>query len=90
MNILQTIITLLITSQLVHARELPSKVVSTYVESQLNMEYDSCLTAWNDVSRWCIVIYGDWYGNNGGNTLMYYVHRLLFDKIPRWISLCHR
>jgi hypothetical protein len=48
------------------------------------------LTAWNDVSKWCIVIYGDWYGNSGGNTLMYYAYHLLFDKIPRWISLCYK
>jgi len=88
MNLLQTIITLFI--GVVCAREFQRQAVSDYVELQLNIEYDNCLAAWNDVSRWCIVIYGDWYGNRGGNTLVYYLNRLLFDKIPRWISLCYR
>jgi hypothetical protein len=62
--------------------------VSEYVESQLNLEYSSCSMAFNDVLRWCIVLFGDWYGNRGGNSLMYYMNYLLTTKIPKWVSLC--
>ncbi len=92
MNLIQTIVLLtsLLFAKEANARWVPKQIVSSYVESQLNLEYDSCLTAWNDVSKWCIVIYGDWYGNSGGNTMMYYAYHLLFDKIPRWINLCYK
>lgn len=64
------------------------RFVSDYVESQLNLEYTSCSMAFNDVLRWSIIMYGDWYGNRGGNSLMYYANYLLTTKIPQWVSLC--
>ena len=64
------------------------KFVSDYVETALNIEYTSCSQAFNDVLRWSIILYGDWYGNRGGNSLMYYMNYLIVTKIPKWVSLC--
>lgn len=64
------------------------EVVLPHVEEALNREYETCAEAFNDLLRWMVVLYGDWYGNKGGNTLMYYLNVVLTSKVPQWVSLC--
>ena len=65
------------------------RFVTDYVTEQLTKEFTTCAEAFNDVVRWCILLYGDWYGNRGGNTLVYYFNYLLMTKVPNWVALCY-
>ena len=41
-----------------------------------------------DIVTWCLVLYGDWYGNKASNTLGYYVYTLITSKVPQWVVIC--
>ena len=45
---------------------------STLLQSRLKVKYSTCLDAWTDMLYWTALLYGDWYGNKGAHTLMYY------------------
>ena len=62
--------------------------VSEHVDEAVLMEYSSCQNAYRDVIRWAIVLYGDWVGNKGGNSLLYYLNHLLSSKVPRMVQIC--
>ena len=64
------------------------QIVLPHVEEALNLQYETCSEAFNDMLRWMVVLYGDWYGNKGGNTIMYYLNVVLTTKVPQWVSLC--
>ena len=46
--------------------------VNDFIEAQLATDYTSCAQALGDIVTWCLVLYGDWFGNKGGNTIGYY------------------
>ena len=50
--------------------------------------YSSCQIAWADMIYWMALIYGDWYGNKGSNTVAYAYWSFLFSKAPAWINAC--
>ena len=52
------------------------------------MGYGSCSDAFSDIFTWVVVLYGDWYGNKGGNTIGYYLWNLIVNKIPAWVAIC--
>ena len=37
--------------------------ISERVSLYLATDYFTCLEAWNDVFKWVVILYGDWYGN---------------------------
>jgi hypothetical protein len=51
-------------------------------------EYETCSDAWNDMIYWMALLYGDWYGNKGSNTVSYAYWSFLFSKAPAWIKIC--
>ena len=69
----------------------PDQVVSERVEKSLTkqVKYESCKQAFYDVLLWFTVLYGDWFGNEGGNTLGYYMYALMLEKVPKWVSMCY-
>ena len=50
--------------------------------------YASCQLAWSDMIYWMALLYGDWYGNKGSNTVAYAFWSFLFSKAPAWINAC--
>lgn len=69
--------------------EVPVPVnTSEKVLANLETDYGTCLEAWNDVFKWVVILYGDWYGNQGANSSVYYWNTLLYSKIPAWINIC--
>ena len=62
--------------------------VTNFIERQLSVEYNTCSEALNDVFFWCVVLYGDWYGNKASNTIGNYLYTLLVEKVPRWVMVC--
>ena len=62
--------------------------VNEFIERQLSSEYMTCKEALGDVVSWCLVLYGDWFGNKAGNTLGYYLYALFVEKLPRWVLIC--
>ena len=45
---------------------------SSLIQARLGISYATCLEAWTDMLYWAALLYGDWYGNNGGNTIGYF------------------
>ena len=64
--------------------------VNAFIERQLSAEYSTCSEALGDIMNWCLVLYGDWYGNKASNTLGYYLYALFAEKIPNWVLICNR
>ena len=64
--------------------------VNEFVERQLSSEYQTCKEALGDIVSWCLVLYGDWFGNKASNTLGYYIYALLVEKLPRWVLICSK
>ena len=72
-----------------HRRETESDyVVIDQVIRLLSDDYINCSDAFGDIFTWCVVLYGDWFGNKGGNTIGYYIYALIMLKIPNWVILC--
>ena len=63
-------------------------VVSEFIQEHLSYDYINCHDAFSDVITWCVVLYGDWFGNQSGNTLGYYLYALIVYKIPAWVLIC--
>ena len=62
--------------------------VTPFIERQLSIEYETCAEALGDIVTWCLVLYGDWYGNKASNTLGYYLFTLITSKVPQWVVIC--
>ena len=58
------------------------------LKDHLNVKYTSCKDAWEDIFYWTALLYGDWYGNNGAHTLMYFFFQYLWVRSTEWITLC--
>ena len=58
------------------------------IRNRLTIEYSSCKEAWIDMFWWMALLYGDWYANHGGNSLIYFLYSWIWVKGPKWISLC--
>ena len=61
---------------------------TTLVTDRLAISYGTCLDAWYDMLYWTALLYGDWYGNHGGNTLMYFFWQYAQVRAPQWATLC--
>ena len=65
-----------------------SHPVNPFIQRQLSVEYKTCAEALGDIVTWCLILYGDWYGNKAGNVLGFYLYTLGMDKVPRWVAIC--
>ena len=70
------------------AKKVYTHPVNDWIKRQLSPYYRSCGEALGDVISWCLVLYGDWYGNKASNTLGNYLYTLLAEKVPRWVMIC--
>lgn len=50
--------------------------------------YSSCNEAWNDMVYWVALLYGDWYGNHGANTVAYSYWQYGWQRAPMWLDIC--
>ena len=51
-------------------------------------KYATCGEVWNDMLYWMVLMYGDWYGNHGANTVMYSFWQYVWQRAPQWFQLC--
>jgi hypothetical protein len=64
--------------------ELPSSIFGRDDKTT----YSTCKEAWSDMIFWMFLLYGDWYGNHGSNTVMYDFWKYGWSKGPEWFKLC--
>ena len=47
---------------------------STMMKDRLQVAYTGCSDGWLDLLYWATMLYGDWYGNQGSNTVAYFYY----------------
>jgi hypothetical protein len=52
--------------------------------------YKTCTDAWNDMLFHMVVMYGDFYGNRGANTVMYNFWKFGWSRLPAWLDVCFK
>ena len=66
----------------------PNQAIELEIVRTLNSQSSNCFEAYFDMLHWASIVLGDFYGNRGIHTSVYYLWALLFLKLPQWVQLC--